>query len=159
MEARLDVLLLEPGLFKNSRIRKEIDGSPAGLGLADHRKKAVYQLLIRNSLPVAVLIDLSALPHLHGHVLRKCVHDRRSDAVEAAGGCIRLIVEFAAGMERCEHNALRRHTLFMHINGDAASVVGHRAGPVRLQRHLDGVAKACEVLVDGVVHNFIDQVV
>ena len=92
-------------------------------------------------------------------MLGKSVHDRRSDAVKTARGCIGLIVEFASGMKRCEHHTLRRYALCMHINRNSAAIVLHRTGSVRFQCHPDRVTVSRQVLVHGIVYNLVDQVV
>ncbi len=47
----------------------------------------------------------------------------------------------------------------MHLDRDAAAVVGHRDRVVLVDRDVDAVAVARERLVDGVVHDLVDEVV
>jgi hypothetical protein len=47
----------------------------------------------------------------------------------------------------------------VHVDGDAAAVVDDRHRPVEVDRDIDLGAVAGEGLVDGVVDDFVDQVV
>ena len=79
--------------------------------------------------------------------------------MQSAGRLVGVVVKFAARMKRCQNDTLRRHACLMHTDGDATSVILYRAGSVRLQRHTDGRAVTGQVLIYGVIHNLIDEVV
>ncbi len=70
------------------------------------------------------------------------------------------VLELAAGVQRGQHDLRRRLArLLVGVDRDAAPVVAHRAGSVRVQDDLDAVAVAGERLVDRVVHDLVDEVV
>ena len=91
---------------------------------------------------------------------RQRVDHRDADAVQAAGDLVGVLVEFSAGMQ-LGHDDLGRRDAFalVDVGRDAAAVVAHGAGAVRIERdrHLGGVAG--ERLVDGVVDDLVDHVV
>jgi len=87
------------------------------------------------------------------------VDDRDADAVESAGDLVGLVVEFAAGVKD-GHDHFGRRLLFFRVHGhrDAATVVedGHRV--VHVDEDLDVLAEAGQGLIDGVVDDFVNQV-
>ena len=62
-------------------------------------------------------------------------------------------------MERGKHQALRRHAFFMHAHRDTPAVIRDGAGAVRFQHYLYPGTVACQMLVHGIVHDLIDQMV
>ena len=155
----LDIFFPEAGLLKDLRIRKKIDAGAGPFGLSHNRKKAVHKVHNRSAALIFVLIKKTAAANADGHPFRKSVDHRRAHSVKSSAGLICIVIKFSAGMERCEHNAFCAHTLFMHSDRNAAPVILHCAGAVRLEYHLDLAAKACQMLVDGVVHDLIDKMV
>jgi hypothetical protein len=89
------------------------------------------------------------------------VDDRDADAVQAAGDLVAAAVaELAAGVQDGQHDLDGRLALLLHRrDGDAAAVVDDRDRVVGVDRDVDAVAVARERLVDGVVHDLVDQVV
>ncbi len=130
-------------------------GAALALGLAGDRERghrvAVAEL---HGVLFAVAPDRQLEPG------RERVHHRDADAVQAAGDLVGVLVEFSAGVE-LGHDDLGRRDAFalVDVDGDAAAVVAHRAGAVRIERHqhLGGVAG--QRLVDGVVDDLVDHVV
>ena len=47
----------------------------------------------------------------------------------------------------------------MDVGRDAAAVVAHRAGPIRIERDRNFGGKPCERFVDGVIDDLVDHVV
>ena len=82
-----------------------------------------------------------------------------ADAVQAAGYLVGVLVEFPAGVELRHDDLGGRHALAVHLGGDAAAVVAHRAGAVGIERDYDFLGEAGQRLVDGVVDDFVDHVV
>ncbi len=76
--------------------------------------------------------------------------------MESAAGLVGIIVKFTARVKRRKYQPLRTDALFVHPHGNAASVVRYGGGTVRFQRHPDGIAKARQMLVHRVVHDFVD---
>ncbi|GJE72869.1 hypothetical protein CHKEEEPN_4430 [Methylorubrum podarium] len=97
-------------------------------------------------------------PQLQAH--RQRVDDRDADAVQATRDLVGVLVELTAGME-LGHDDLggRDPLLLVDVGGNAAAVVGDRAGAVGVQRHRHEVGVAGKRLVDGVVHHLVDHVV
>ena len=91
---------------------------------------------------------------------RQRVDDRHADPVQPARDLVRVLVEFAAGMQ-LGHDDLGRRDAFLLVDADrdAAAVIGHGARAVGVQRHRDRVAIAFERLVDRVVDDLVDHVV
>ena len=80
--------------------------------------------------------------------------------MEAAGDLVAAVAEFSAGVEDGEHQGHRRD--FLHgvlLDGNAAAVVGDAHAAVVEQGDIDLVAVTGQGLVDGVVHDLVDQVV
>ena len=91
---------------------------------------------------------------------RQRVDDRDADAVQSARHLVGILVEFPTGVE-LGHDDLGGRDAFalVDVDRDAAAVVTHRAGAVRIEgdHHLGGVAG--KRLVDGVVDHLVDHVV
>ena len=80
--------------------------------------------------------------------------------MQAAGDLVSPAAELAACVQHSQTD-LHRGTaqLGMDARGDAAAVIGDADGVVLFDGHADGIADACHRFVNGVVHNFVDQVV
>ena len=92
--------------------------------------------------------------------LRKRVHHRDADAVQAAGNLVGIAVEFPAGVKpRHDHLGGGHPFLVVDFGRDAASVVGDGDGPVGVERHADAVAESRQRLVDRIVHHLEHHVV
>ena len=105
------------------------------------------------------LVDPAVAVHLHLQPLAQRVDDRGADAVQAAGDLVAAAAELAAGVQHRVHD-LQRGTarLRLDIHGDAAAVVGDGDRPVGVDRHADMRAEAGQRLVDGVVHDLVNEV-
>ena len=111
----------------------------------------------RELLPVdlAVALDRRLEP------LRQRVHDRDADAVETARDLVALAAELAAGVELRQDDRQRRQAVGAvgsDVDRDAAAAVLHGDRVVRVDVDLDRVAVAGHGLVDGVVHDLVDEV-
>ena len=97
--------------------------------------------------------------HLHRQPLGKGVDDARADTVQTAGDLVASAAELAA---RVQHGVddLKRRTARLRLNVDrnAAAVIHNGDGVALVDRHLNFRAVARERLVDGVIHNFVDEV-
>ena len=80
--------------------------------------------------------------------------------MQPSGNLVGAVVELAAGVQHGQ-NDLRRRFAFgrVHVGRDAAAVVLDRDRAVQVDDDLDGIAVAGQRLVDGVVHQFVNQVV
>ncbi len=109
------------------------------------------------------LLPLVAVSADHGdELLRQRVDDRRADAVQAAGvEIVAAFAELGAGVERGQDQFQGgAFELGVHINWDAAAVVGHGDRvAVLVQRDGDRIRVAIKVFIDGVIDDFPDEVV
>ena len=113
-----------------------------------------YRTLVVLAPHVPVAVDL--------HVERggQRVHHADPDPVQAAGDRVGLAVELPAGVQRGEHQLDRRPPLDrMQVDRDAPAVVYHPHATVGEQGDLDPGGVPGHRLVDGVVHDLLDQVV
>ena len=94
-------------------------------------------------------------------LLGQRVDDRDADAVQAAGDLVAAaLAELAAGVQHGEDDFDGRLALLLHVRDrDAAAVVGDGDGVVGVDRDRHLAAEAGEGLVDGVVHDLVDEVV
>ena len=106
------------------------------------------------------LVNFSVLVYLHRQPLAQGVDHAGAHAVQTAGDLVAAAAELAAGVQHGEHH-LQRGTsrLRLHVHGDAASVVGDGDGVAGVDGHGDIRAVPGQRLVDGVVHDLIDQMV
>src|SRR5690606_32697706 len=109
---------------------------------------------------VALTPDAAVAPDLHVEPLGQRVHDADAHPVQTAGDLVRRLVELAAGVQH-GHRQLDTGLLLdrVHVDGNAAAVVDHRDGIVRVDDDVDPGACAGERLVHRVVHDFVDEVV
>ena len=96
---------------------------------------------------------------LHRQPFGQRVDDARAHAVQTAGDLIASAAELAA---RVQHGVddLERGTARLRLNVDrnAAAVIHNGDGVALVDRHLNFRAVARKRFVDGVIHNFIDEV-
>ena len=109
---------------------------------------------------IALLPYRPVAPDLDLHPLRQSIDGRRADAVEAAGDLVGGVVELAAGVQAGMHDLQGRDLLGRMLgHGDAEAVVGHADTIIGVNGHLDTVAAAGQGFVDGVIDDFVGQVV
>ena len=108
---------------------------------------------------VLLLEHLPVAPDLEVELLRERVDDRHADAVQAAGDLVAVVVEFAAGVQHREHDFGGRTAARVLIGRNAAAVVDDRDRSVDVNRDVDLIAEARQRLVDGVVDDFVDEMV
>ena len=85
------------------------------------------------------------------------VDDGRADAVQAAAGLIGVIVKLTACMQGRENQTLRTDSFFMHPDRDTASVILHRDGIVRIDRHFNIFTISGKRLINCIIYNLINQ--
>nr|P21562.1 RecName: Full=Uncharacterized 80.2 kDa protein in the 5'region of gyrA and gyrB; AltName: Full=ORF 4 [Haloferax lucentense DSM 14919]pir/D39135/ hypothetical protein 4 (gyrB region) - Haloferax sp [Haloferax sp.]AAB09604.1 ORF4 [Haloferax lucentense DSM 14919] len=158
-QAVFERLEVELGRLEDTVVRPKADGR-SGVFAGFEVAHALELLDLR-------LADLEAVcPHravvfdLDFEFARQRVDDGDADAVEAAGDLVGLVVELPAGVED-GHDDLQRGSvvLFVRTYRNPAAVVGDADRAVLVEGDLDGVAVARERLVDGVVDDFVDEVV
>ncbi len=156
LEALPDDGRIEVGLRKNRRVGPEEHGRARAA-----RGTQLLHAANRRALLVALLPGVAVATHGRDELARQRVHDRRADAVQAAGGLVALAVELSAGVERREDHLERaRLRLRMLVHRNAAAIVLDRdRRPVLVERDRDVRGVAVHRLVDGVVENLPDEMV
>ena len=93
-------------------------------------------------------------------LLRQGIHHRDTDTVETAGNLVRVVVELTPGVEDRHDHFRRRTSLFrVHAHRNAAPIVGHRHGLVRVDGNGDFLAESRQSFVDRVVDDLENHVV
>ena len=106
------------------------------------------------------LIDFALLVDLRHQPLGQGVDHGGAHAVQAAGDLVTAAAELTAGVQdRKDDLQSGASGLGLDIHGDAASVVPDRDRVAGVDRDHDVIAVAGQGLVDGIVHDLIDQMV
>ena len=79
--------------------------------------------------------------------------------METTGGLVCLIVELAARVQRREDDTLRGHALLVHPDRDTTAVIPYGTCAIRRQCHPYISAVSCQMLIDRVIHDLVDQVI
>ena len=79
--------------------------------------------------------------------------------MQASAGLVGAVVKFTAGVQSREHHALRADSFFMHTDRSPSPVVRNSTGTIGFKGDMDRVAEPGQMLVDGIVHDLVDQVV
>ena len=155
LQPAVDRLEVEHGRLEDLRVRPERHrraGLAGRLALGHLRGRLGIRVRLAPDEPVLVDHDLDPggqrVDHGDAH------------AVQATGDRVGLAVELAARVQRGQRDLDGR--LLLHrgdVHRDAAAVIDHPDPAVGEQRDLDRVAEAGERLVDGVVHDLLDEVV
>ena len=88
------------------------------------------------------------------------IDDRHANAMQTAGDFVGAVIELTAGMQHGHDDLGCRASLFgMDVDGNAATVVAHGDGLIRVDDDLHLRAMTGERLVDGVVDDFKNHVV
>jgi len=104
------------------------------------------------------LVDLPASVNLQNQLVGQRIDHRDTDAVQAAGYLVGIVVELPAGMQDRHDDFGRRAAFFrVNIHRDAATVVRDRDGLVRVNRYSDAVAETGQGLVDRIVNDLKDH--
>ncbi len=160
-QAGFENLVLEIARLKHAvrvfvafHIRHKGDVRAGFVGFPGHA-----QVVQRDAAPVFLLVHLAVLADDDLQPRGQGVDDRGADAVQAAGYLVPLAAELSARVQHGEAYLHRRPPeLWVNADGEAAPVVADGGAAVLVQRDVDLRAIARQGLVDGVVHNFINQV-
>ncbi len=140
-------------LIENRWIRMKRNFRPRLARLA-----GLLQLRSGLALFVGLLPYLAVTRNLQFQPIGKRIDHRNADAVEAARNFVRVAVEFSAGVQHGQDDFRRGALLrLVHIHGDAAAVVHHGDGVVRVHGNVDFIREAGQRFVDRVVHYFPDE--
>ena len=102
--------------------------------------------------------DLAVAPDLERELRGERVHHRDADAVQTARDLVGAVVELAAGVQGGHHHLGGGLALGdVHVDRDAAAVVGDGDAVVLVDGDGDLLAVAGDGLVDRVVDDFVDE--
>ena len=105
-------------------------------------------------------MDLSAGTDFDRQPFGQGIYDRSAYAVQAARYFIASAAEFSAGMQNGEYDFHRVHArLVIDTCRNTAPVIRNRNGFIFIDGHFDVRAETGQRFIDGVIHNFIDQMV
>ena len=129
-------------------------GAALAIGIADDRERRQ-----RDAMAEFHEMLFAVAPDAQLEQRGQRIDDRDADAVQAARNLVGVLVEFSAGMQ-LGHDDLGRRNAFalVDVGRDAAAVVEHRDGAIRIERHHDLRGMAGERFVDRVVDDFVDHV-
>ena len=165
-EGELAQAVLQRGVVELGDVVERLEARPerdlgAALvaGVADHLERR-----LGDAVAEAHEVLLAVAPDLELEHGGERVDHRHADAVQAARDLVGVVVlalaELAAGVQLRHHHLGGRDALLgVDAGGDAAAVVAHRAGAVRVERDDDLGGEAGQRLVDGVVDHLVDHVV
>src|SRR4029453_3013888 len=142
------------GSFEDLRIGLKGNPGPALLGCADF-----FQPSLRLAALVALLIDFPVALDLHFQGFRQSINDRNSHTMKATRNFVRSFIELAASVELRKHDFGGGDFLrFMNVHRNTTAIVDHRNAIIDVNRYINLVAVTYQSFVNGVVHNFIDEV-
>src|SRR5215813_13994166 len=79
--------------------------------------------------------------------------------MQSARVLVCAVSEFSAGVQIRQHELNRRHLPFrMNVDRNATAIVAHGDRSVHVDDDFDFCAKSGEMFVDGIIENFINQV-
>ncbi len=88
-------------------------------------------------------------------IVRQGIDDRNADTVQTTRHLVRVGIEFPAGVKDCHDHFRRRLALaFVHIHGNATTIIGHRDALVAMDGDENFLAIARQSFVNGIVDDF-----
>src|SRR5690606_9159881 len=148
------VVEVEGDIGKGLRGGDEVNAGAGGTGFTHHSQRRLGHTVLVDLLP-----DLAAAADGQLELLGQGIHHGNAHPVQTAGHLVGVVVELTTGVKHRHDYFGGGYALFMGFGGNAAPVVRHRDGFVRVDGHGNLTAVAGQRLVDGVVHQFEDHVV
>ena len=134
-------------------------GLESDFGPSSLRRAQLSEFRNRLSPFVALLVDFTRAPNLQIKPPAQSIHDGDTYPVQPAGDLIGIVVELTPGVQGGHHDLGGGFLgLLVKIGRDSPSVVYDRDAVVDMDGNFDTSAKSVQRLVDGVVHNFVQQV-
>ena len=146
-------------LFKNLRVREEIDTSSSLSGLTQFRQKPLFQFKCRDSPLIMVMVNISVTTDLNVQICRQGIHNRRAYSMKSSAGLIGRIIKFTACMKSCKYKSLCRHSFLMHIYRNPSSVIRNCTGTIFLQNYMDQTAVSCQMFIYCVIYDLINEMI
>ena len=151
-------VLKHPGIGLEADGGAPLGGAPQALQVihrpaGNHLAGLFVFYRFESNLIVAVI-----LIYVHHHPFGQGVYHGSAHPVKAAGILIGFVVEFSAGVQLgINHLYGGNAQLRVNVRGHAPAVVGNLAGAVLFQGNGNFTGEAVGGLVNGVVHDFPDQ--
>ncbi|MCG3118401.1 MAG: hypothetical protein ALAOOOJD_00590 [bacterium] len=140
-------------LAENFVVGKERDFGAGAFAFANG-----FDIVHRRATGVFLHVDVAVAGNFHHHPFRKRIDDGNADAVQTAGHFVRFFVKLAAGVQLGHHHFERRpFDDGMEINRNAAPVIFNGDAAIFVDGHLDFITKTDEGLVNGVINDFVDE--
>ena len=118
------------------------------------------QRRFRHAVAEAHVVFLAVAPDAQVQPFRQRVHHRNADAMQTARNLVGVLFKLTAGVKLGhDHFGSRNAFFFMNAGGDAAAIVAHGAGTVRIEDHIHPVGIAGQRFVDRIVHDLMHHVV
>ena len=146
-------------LFKNLRVREEVNAGSCLPGPAQFRQKPLFQFKCRDSPLIMVMVNISVTADLNIKICRQSIDNRRTYSVKSSACLVSGIVKFAACMKRSKYQSLCRHSFLMHIYRDSPSVVCYCTGTILLQNYMDQTAVSCQMFIYCVIYDLINEMI
>ena len=146
-------------LFKNLRVREEVNAGSCLPGPAQFRQKPLFQFKCRDSPLIMVMVNISVTTDLNVQICRQGIHNRRTYSMKSSAGLIGRIIKFTACMKSCKYKSLCRYSFLMHIYRDSSSVVCYCTGTIFLQNYMDQTAVSCQMFIYCVIYDLINEMI
>ena len=151
----------ELGVWENLRI-----GLEGGLCAPFGRHSGIAHWTRCNPALIRLRRNLAIAVNLHLAPLREKIHNRHTDAVQSTRSLISLLIELATELEN-RHHTLQGADIASHFLGkvcvafdrDTPTVVLDRHRTIGIDENGNHLRELRHRFIDGVVHNFIHQVV
>jgi len=80
--------------------------------------------------------------------------------MQSTGNFIGMIIKFSAGMKLCHDHFQSRHFFFLvDTDRNPPTIIDNTDTVIRVNSHLNQVAKSGHGFIDAVIHNFVHQMV
>ena len=143
------------GFGEDFRIRFEPDGGAIVVRGADHG-----QIVDRVAALKPLGIYLAVAGNFHFQPFGQRVHHRRAHAVQTAGHLVAAAAEFTTGVQHGQHHRDGGDAHFVvDTDRDTATVILDADDVTRQNVHINVGAIPRQRFVDGVIHNFVHQMV
>ena len=145
------------GRGKDAAIGQEMHFRPAFLGRA-----GFLQLAVGFALGIVLLPGSPVAPDLQLKILAECIHAGHAHTVQSARNFVGRRIEFPPGVQGGHHYLRRGNFLAVNVHvvhGNAAAVIDYRDRVVDVDRDFNLVGETSKRLIDGIIDNFVDQMV
>ena len=142
---------------EDCRVGNEVDLGSALLG-----GPGLLELAGWNAFGIALLPYRAVAPDFQLKQAAQRVDARHADAVQSAGDFVGGAVELTASVQHGHDDLGSRKPLAIHVHfagRNAAAVVHHGDGVIDVNGDIDAIRETCQRFVNGVVHDFVNEVV